>query len=152
LALETCGGAVLFVNGREAGWIAGYVRNLVARSELVVDLAAGENELLVWFDDLAERDARYFFELDYLDGPDVAQALPVPIDGALAGALEAALDSMHFEQPTYTAGAVTLRIAAALPAAATLSVASAGFSRELPLAAGATRLAIADVAEWPAGF
>jgi hypothetical protein len=152
LALETCGGAVLFINGREAGWIAGYVRNLAARSELAVDLAAGENELLVWFDDLAERDARYFFQLDYIGGPDAAQALPVPIDGALAAAVEAALDGMHFAQPTCTSGTVALRIAAPLPAAATVSVSAAGARFERPLDAGAARLEIADIASWPAGF
>jgi hypothetical protein len=152
LALETCGGAVLFINGREAGWIAGYLRNLATRSELAVDLAAGENELLVWFDDLAERDARYFFQLDYLDGPAAAQALPVPIDGALAAAVEAALDGMHFAQPTCMAGPVVLRIAAPLPVAATVSVALAGARFSLPLAAGTTQLMVADVAECPAGY
>src|SRR5262249_30099254 len=71
LKLGTCGGAILFANGREVGWIGDYVRNLEAQREFAVDLLAGENELAIWFDDLAERDARYFFQLDYLYGPAV---------------------------------------------------------------------------------
>ena len=67
--LGTCGGAVLFVDGREVGWMAPYSRNLEAEAEFDVHLAAGANEIQVWFDDLAERDARYFIQLDYLAGP-----------------------------------------------------------------------------------
>src|SRR5262249_47305270 len=155
----TCGGAVLLVNGREVGWIADYVRNLEARREFAVELEAGENELRIYFDDLAERDARYFFQLDFVDGPDAAQALPVSIDGTVAAAVEAALVQMHFERPTYTAGEVALVTSASLPAAAEVSVTVAAdvlsserFARRVRLDAGASRLAIADAASWPAGF
>src|SRR5262245_51254820 len=51
--LRTCGGAILFVNGREVGWMADYVRNLEAQRAFTVDLQAGENEFTVYFDDLA---------------------------------------------------------------------------------------------------
>jgi hypothetical protein len=159
LALETCGGAVLFVNGREVGWVAGYVRNLPQRRALAVDLEAGANELTVYFDDLAERDARYFFKLDYVAGPGADQALPVPVDGAIAAEVEAALDQMHFERPTYTDGAVALRTAASVPAGAEVTVTVAGdvlspgrFERRMRLDAAADRLAIADTEAWPAGF
>ena len=69
LRLRTCGGAVLFVNGAEAGWMAPYGRNLEAQQEFEVALVAGVNEIRIWFDDLAERDARYFFQLDYARRP-----------------------------------------------------------------------------------
>ena len=53
----------------EAGWLAHYARNLEAAGEFETGLLAGVNEVRIWFDDLAERDARYYFQLDYLDGP-----------------------------------------------------------------------------------
>src|SRR5690606_16775740 len=40
LRLRTCGGAVLWVNGEEAGWMAPYSRNLEAAQEFEVTLKA----------------------------------------------------------------------------------------------------------------
>jgi hypothetical protein len=159
LNLRTCGGAVLFVNGHEVGWMADYVRNLEAQRIFAVDLAAGENEIAVWFDDLAERDARYFFELDFIDGPPCVQALPVSVDGATAAGVEAALDQMHFEKPAYHDGEVALVTATPLPAAADIRVTIAGdfMSNErhewrTRLPAGATRLPVARTEALPADF
>lgn len=122
LRLRTCGGAVLFVNGVEAGWMAPYGRNLEASQDFEVDLVAGANEISIWFDDLAERDARYFFQLDYLTGPDAEHALPTTVKGDVAAAMEEALDAMHFERPAYSCGEVALVTDVALPVAADVSI------------------------------
>ena len=58
--------------------MAPYSRNLEAKAEFDLALSAGRNEITIFFDDLAERDARYFFQLDYLSGPKAGVALPVP--------------------------------------------------------------------------
>jgi hypothetical protein len=159
LRLGTCGGAILFVNGNEIGWIGDYVRNLEAKREFTVDLSAGENEILIWFDDLAERDLRYFFQLDYLEGPQAVQGLPVAVSEDIAAAIEVALDAMHFEKPAYGAGEVALVTDAPLPVDAEVSVTIAGdfmstesLGREQRLAAGARRLTIADTEALPADF
>ena len=78
--------------------MAEYVRNLEATEGIRRRTRAGANQISVWFDDLAERDVRYFFELDYLSGPAAEQALPLPCPPETAAALEAALDQMHFER------------------------------------------------------
>lgn len=160
LRLRTCGGAVLFVNGDEAGWMAPYGRNLETAAEFEVRLAAGANDIRLWFDDLAERDARYYFQLDYLDGPAVEHALPTEVDGALAAAMEAALEAMHFDRPAYSGGEVALVTAAPLPVAAKAGIVVEGdfMSIEKPtsfsfdLAAGTARIAIADTRDLPADF
>lgn len=159
LRLGTCGGAILFVNGKEVGWMADYVRNLEAKREFSIDLDAGANELKIWFDDLAERDARYFFQRDYVAGPSVSQALPVPLDGLIAAAVEAALDNMHFAKPAYKAGSVALLTGAPLPATADVSVKIAGdfmssesFALRTRLEAGAARLPLAETEDLPADF
>jgi hypothetical protein len=160
LRLRTCGGAVLFVNGREIGWMAPYGRNLEAARDFDVDLVVGGNEIRIWFDDLAERDARYFFQLDYLSGPAVEHALPTAVDGAVAAAMEAALDAMHFERPAYSGGEVALVTDVALPVAADVSIAIEGdfMSIEAPvvfarcLEAGAKRITIAATEDLPADF
>lgn len=160
LRLRTCGGAVLFVNGAEAGWMAPYGRNLETAQEFEVKLAAGANDIRLWFDDLAERDARYYFQLDWLDGPAVEHAMPTEVDGATAAAMEAALEAMHFEKPAYSDGEVALVTGAPLPVAADVSVVVEGdfmsiekptrFSVKLP--AGAPRIAVADTGDLPADF
>lgn len=160
LRLRTCGGAVLFVNGAEVGWMAPYGRNLETEVELDADLAAGANEIALWFDDLAERDARYYFQLDFLEGPTAEHALPTAAQGEIAAAIEDALEAMHFEKPSYVDGEVALLTAAPLPMDAEVSVVVEGdfMSIEEPLKlrrglrAGETRLPIADTNDLPADF
>jgi hypothetical protein len=160
LRLRTCGGAVLFVNGAEAGWMAPYGRNLENAEEFEVTLVAGANDIRIWFDDLAERDARYFFQLDYLDGPAVGHALPTAVSGDIAAAMESALDAMHFERPAYSGGEVALVTDAPLPVAVDVAIAVEGdfMSIEPPvifntrLEAGATRLPVAATEALPADF
>ena len=159
LRLATCGGAVLSVNGAEAGWMAPYSRNLEAEAFFDVSLVEGENEILLWFDDLAERDARYYFQLDYVDGPSAAVAIPAGENGAVADAVEAALSDMHFENPSYTQGEVALTFASGLPVAAEIAVGIEGdfmsterFSLKRGLASGQNRLSMGDVGELPGDF
>ena len=140
--------------------MAPYGRNLEAQQEFAVDLIAGANEIRIWFDDLAERDARYFFQLDYLDGPKVAHALPTSISGDVAAAMEAALDDMRFEKPAYSAGEVALVTRAPLPVDVDVTIRVEGdfmsideprvFSLQLP--AGSSRLPVAETDALPADF
>jgi hypothetical protein len=160
LRLRTCGGAILFVNGREIGWMAPYSRNLEASEEFAASLKAGSNDIRIWFDDLAERDARYYFQLDYLAGPAVAHALAVPVDETVVDLMETMLGSMRFERAAYHDGEVALVSDVALPSDADVTVAIEGdfmsiedpVRRSLTLKAGATRLLIAMAADLPADF
>lgn len=160
LALRTCGGAVLFVNGREIGFMAPYGRNLETVETFTVPLEAGDNTIRIVFDDLAERDARYYFQLDYVSGPLVEHAMPIPVDDHIADAMEAMLASMHFEKSAYGEGEVALVADTGLSVDVTAKVVIEGdfMSIEAPLAfvrtlaAGVRRLAVADTAELPADF
>jgi hypothetical protein len=160
LRLRTCGGAVLWVNGKEAGWMAPYGRNLETAQEFEVKLAKGANEIRLWFDDLAERDARYYFQLDYLDGPAAEHALPTEVDGDVAAAMEAALEQMRFERPAYAGCEVALVTDAPLPVAAEVKIVVEGdfmsiekpTSFKLKLKKGAARLPVAWTEDLPADF
>lgn len=158
LALRTCGGAILKVNGIEAGWMAPYRRNAETREEFTVDLNAGENRIEVWFDDLAERDARYYVQIDWLDGPPGVAGIAVP-DLATARAVETALATMHFDAPAYTGGVVALMLPHQLACDAVVSVKVEGDfmshqaqSATHALQAGATRLELAQVSDLPGDF
>ena len=140
--------------------MAPYQRNLESAAEFRVALKAGRNELRVWFDDLAERDARYYFQLDYLSGPAARIVLSIPEEGAVADAMEAALDDMHFERPAYHRGEVAFVTSVPLPTDAGVAVEIEGdflsteapLRREFTLRAGETRLPIADAEDLPADF
>jgi hypothetical protein len=157
--LGTCGGAVLWLNGTEAGWMAPYSRNLEAKAEFDLPLKAGLNEITLFFDDLAERDARYFIQLDYLSGPKAAVAVPVPCSGEAADAIETALDGMHFDRPAYFDGDMTLIFAAPLPMDVKVDVAVEGdfmsterFDYGFVLKAGEARLVVGPAKKMPADF
>ncbi len=159
MRLATCGGAVLYAGGREVGWIADYVRNKESAVEFDVPLQAGENEIVVFLDDLAERDTRFYLELTWLGGMPASQVLPFEADPALVRAVEATLSAMHFELPAYTRGDVVVALPCPLPVDARVAIAVEGdfmshqrlaLSRDL--AAGAARLPIAQAETLPADF
>ena len=157
--LGTCGGAVLWLNGQEIGWMAPYSRNLEAKQEFELPLVAGLNEITLFFDDLAERDARYFYQFDYLSGPAASVALPVPVAGRVAESLETALDGMHLDRPHYFGGDITLLFAEALPVEVEVNVAIEGdfmsrerFDFDFVLPAGAKSLDVGPSEKAPADF
>lgn len=157
--LTTCGGAVIWLNGEEIGWMADYGRNLEDSREFALPLQAGGNTVTVFFDDLAERDTRFYFELDYLSGPEARVSMPVPVAGGSADAVETALTAMHFNRPTYLDGEVVLVLPQPLPVDAELRLAIAGDfisterqDRAFPLAAEQTRVVIGVARDLPAGF
>ncbi len=159
LSLATCGGAILFLDGREIGWTAPYGRNLESRAEFEVDLEAGANVLELFFDDLAERDARYYVQLDYLSGPRAEEGVPAGEDTAVAVAIEALLSSLRFEKPAYRSGEVALVADVALPVEAAIHVGIEGDfmsvereERRLRLGAGERRLSLGPAEALPADF
>ncbi|NEX45413.1 hypothetical protein [Pseudotabrizicola algicola] len=159
LRLRTCGGAVLFVNGAEAGWMAPYKRNAETGVEFSVSLKQGDNAVQVFFDDLAERDARYYIQLDWLDGPEAEGGIPTACATDRARAMETALASMHFDQPAYTGGEVALVLPHTMPMAVEAAIRVEGdfmshhpaaLQRHLP--AGAARLVIDRAENLPGDF
>ena len=125
--LGTCGGAVIWVNGAEAGWMAPYSRNLEEKREFELPLERGP-----------ERDR------DLLRRPRRARRallLPARLSRRARGArspcrcrstapspsaLEAALDGMHFDRTAYLDGDITLVFGRPLPADVKVNVAIEG--------------------------
>lgn len=159
LRLGTCGGGVVWLNGAEIGWMAPYSRNLEAKQEFTLPLRAGLNELTIFFDDLAERDARFFFEADYVHGPAAELAMPVPIPGDVAKELEAALEGMRFSRTAYNGEDVAVLFPRSLPISVSAHVQVEGdfmsterFAFDFTLERGATRLELGSSEELPADF
>ncbi|MCA1406483.1 hypothetical protein I6F26_18845 [Ensifer sp. IC3342] len=80
LRLGTCGGVRIWVNGVEQVRFEPFRRNVESTTEVTLELAAGDNEILLHCEDLAERDTIWFFELELLDETPLTVVLPVPLD------------------------------------------------------------------------
>ncbi len=158
--LATCGGALLLVNGEQAGAITRYQRNFEEAVEVDVSLKAGLNDVKVWFADLCERDARYYFSLELLQGEGLTVALPIPIPGDRAAEIGRMLESMRFERPSYQSGEVAvvfdqpapedLVVDVAVEARSIAVVEPFQLSRSLP--AGDRRLVLGAIDTLPGDF
>lgn len=155
----TCGGAILRVNGEERVVLSRYQRNLEEAIELDIPLVAGLNQIEVWFGDLCERDARYYFELALVRGNGLFTALAVPVAAGRAAEMESLLDGMRFERPFYGEGAVVLIFPQPVSARLNVRVSVTGdfmSTESVPerheLKRGQNRLVLGDAASLPADF
>lgn len=99
--LRTCGAVTLWVNGELVIDFVPYKRNKMHEIYVEIDVREGMNRFETQFEDLAERDTEYYFQLDYCGGeqPDIV----LPIGDAHADdllAMERALEECRFEKET----------------------------------------------------
>ncbi|PKA44625.1 hypothetical protein CWR43_01820 [Rhizobium sullae] len=80
LRLKTCGGVRIWVNGEETVRFEPFRRNVESSTDITLSLEAGDNQILVHTEDLAERDTTWFFELEVLDKEPLCVLLPVALD------------------------------------------------------------------------
>ncbi|ODT77870.1 MAG: hypothetical protein ABS76_25790 [Pelagibacterium sp. SCN 64-44] len=153
LRLASCGGAILRVNGQEVAFVAEYRRNFEQAVEAEVDFGAGENRIEIFFDDLAERDTRFYVQLDYMSGPRAMQAIPIDCAPEAAGTIETALASAHFERASHDGIDLRLLLAEPLGVAAAAEIMLDGgpmIRRELP--PDCTIIEVGPADALPAGF
>lgn len=157
---STCGGAVLEVNGKRIAELTRYQRNFEESATIEVPLQAGRNEVRVWFADLCERDARYYFSLELEEGKGLSVGLPTPIEGPRAAEVQRMLEGMRFERPFYGSGEVAIVFDRPASQALDVHVEVRGdfmstednveLVKRLP--AGQTRISLADTDDLPADF
>ncbi len=155
----TCGGAILWIGGREVAFLAGYRRNFEEAVEIEVELGAGSNPVEVWFGDLCERDTRFYFELTLIEGEGLSVALPVPVSASRAAEIERLLAGMRFERPSFTSGAVAVVLPSPVSADIDVTIRASGDSIgaapvewQTRIAAGSDRLVVGQVSRLPQGF
>ncbi|MBG6240676.1 MAG: hypothetical protein EKE20_01135 [Candidatus Symbiopectobacterium sp. Dall1.0] len=160
LRFTTCGGGIVQVNGEDVAWSAAYQRNLENAIEVTVSLTSGLNDVRVWFDDLAERDIRFFFQLDYVAGIPVNVALVSPVLASCVAEMETLLEGVSFEYSAYSHGDINLCFP--VPATRPLTIAcrvlgdfislDSPIAFETELRPGQQIARIANTAQLPADF
>ena len=83
----TCGGAAVWLNGEKVLEFTPFTRNIPADTPLELTLRKGRNSVLVFFDDLAERDAAFLLRLCW-QGTDAPPEQRVPVGAANPTLLE----------------------------------------------------------------
>ncbi|UTY45980.1 hypothetical protein EPK84_03250 (plasmid) [Sinorhizobium fredii] len=160
LRLRTCGGVRIWVNVVEQVRFEPFRRNVESTSDVTLDLAAGENEILLHTEDLAERDTIWFFELELLDEAPLTVVLPVPLDGDEVSRLAALVRDVRPSRDVFVGSALELVFDAPpevdLPVL--VEVVSHGHDRAVlarvaaTLGAAETRLAIPETLGIPDGY
>ena len=159
LRLGICGAAKLFVNGEPAGWLAPASRNAMAEADFTVDLRESHNDIAVWFEDLAERDAVLRILLTFVSGPEAETAMPFAADPALVSGIETALSAIHLDRKHYDDEDIWLVLPEALPGDATARVTIAGHFMShdsqgiaLDIPAGTEKVRIGHAADFPPDY
>jgi hypothetical protein len=107
--LFTCGSVILWVNGEKLLQFSPYTRNEEKNMEFEVMLQEGDNEFLILFEDLAERDTLFYFRMDYLGHDVLNMVLPIGnISSDGIHLLEDALNQAYFPSDVMKTGDVSL--------------------------------------------
>jgi hypothetical protein len=86
--LATCGGVRIWVDGVEQAVFEPFRRNRESETEIVLTLRAGGSDVVVLCEELAERDALWYFELSLLDAAPIQVELPVDVSDATIAILK----------------------------------------------------------------
>lgn len=108
--LITCGSAALWLNGEKVCETTPYHHNDPVPTPVTLNLKAGLNRLLVYFDNYAERDATIILRLRWRgEGEAPVQCLPVgDADASALAEAESLLRSLSFRRNHFTEGDVLL--------------------------------------------
>lgn len=87
-SLSTCGGVRVWVNGTEVCRFEPFQRNIASTTEIEIEFSAGDNDVLIHTEDLAERDTIWFVELRLISDGLLRVDLPATFDRAAIARLE----------------------------------------------------------------
>ncbi|MEF2243656.1 hypothetical protein V1L65_01795 [Paenibacillus sp. IITD108] len=110
-SLRTCGAVTLWVDGTLVIDFVSYKRNKVQQTEFELELEQGVHLFEIRFEDLAERDTEYYFQLDEYSTSEPSILLPIaPERSEQWLQLEMALEASYFEKESVTDGFIALQL------------------------------------------
>ncbi|WP_147041521.1 hypothetical protein, partial [Marinococcus halophilus] len=112
--LTTCGSIDIWVNKEHQVAFSPFTRNIPSTQNIHLSLQAGENEIVIKLEDMAERDVNYYFEFIYLGKEDIESYIPINEDPIAVEQAENFLDNLYFEKDIYKTDKLTLKAPAHL--------------------------------------
>ena len=102
ISLETCGGLHLWLNGRKVVQLDHYQRNEPTTAYYELQLRKGENELIVFLEDLHERDTNCYFVMTLVHGQDISSGIALDLDQQFAKEIERTLEGLRTNKIFYS--------------------------------------------------
>ena len=106
--LKTCGGIRIWVNGELQVSFDPFSRNHGVSKKIDLKFTKGKNEVFIYFDDLAERDVMYSFQLTSCSENNIEGYIPLSYEHQKLDKVEAYLSSLYTETDCYTSGEINL--------------------------------------------
>lgn len=106
--LYTCGGVKLWLNGVEVVNFAPYTRNIQSEVDINLHLKKGENNLEIYFDELAERDVFYYFDLRYCGDNQLNGSVEMDETPEKIKKCQKIMESCYFTKDLYEVGNVEI--------------------------------------------
>ncbi|WP_390408987.1 hypothetical protein [Lacticaseibacillus jixiensis] len=111
--IRTCGAVIIWVNGERQFEFSPYTRNTASSAHFKLSLMGGSNEVVIYMEDLAERDVSYYFDLQNENDVTLKGFIPLPCDSRLYHEAEKLLAGMYFERDMFKKGPVTVKLPSA---------------------------------------
>ncbi|MDF7669103.1 hypothetical protein [Lactobacillus sp. ESL0703] len=102
--ISTPGGIKIWVNKKLQVTYKNYTRNTTKSKDTVLKFAKGSNEVVVYFDDLGERDVDFIFSMINLSDQKLIGHLPLTYDGEKLVEAQNTLSSIYFLKDYYDDG------------------------------------------------
>lgn len=102
--LSTPGGMKIWVNGKLEVTYKNYTRNTTKSEDIELTFDKGINEIIVYFDDLGERDVDFIFSMINLGSEELKGHLPLTYDAQTLVNAQNTLSSIYFLKDYYDHG------------------------------------------------
>ncbi|BFM49233.1 hypothetical protein [Marinomonas sp. THO17] len=101
VSIETCGGVHVWQNHHKVIQLDHYQRNESTVAEYQLDLDQGETELVVFLEDLHERDTSCYFVMTLLEGKGIQSGIVLDLDEEYAKEIERTLNGLRTDKVFY---------------------------------------------------
>lgn len=108
--IETFGGMKIWVNGEEQAQFKSYIRNIPKKENVQLNFKKGTNEIVIFFDDLGERDVNYGFSIKNLSDEIISGYSLLPIKEEELRESKSILESINFQKDYYDTGEILLNL------------------------------------------
>lgn len=108
--LYTCGGMKIWVNGEEVCLFDPYTRNIPGKLLIQLKLKKGLNEILVYADELAERDVFFYYEMRYKGDSPITGVIQIDTDVEEVKGIEDFLKSVYVPKDYFDDGKLLLNM------------------------------------------
>lgn len=112
--ITTCGALKLWVNGEEQVLFKSYERNVPNTTSVELKLKSGANEILIYANDLAERDVFFYYEMVSKNHKTLRCFVPIEEEQVDVDKAKSLLDSVSLSKDVYISEPIVLNYDASL--------------------------------------